>query len=261
MKQAAQLAGKKLCLIGGTGYIGSNIAIQALKMGAKVVSVSRGGRPEKYIPGYDDIEWIKGDSMNPAIFEKQLKESDAVVQLVGTLIDKSITSLKKPGEEGTYEHMNRETAISVGRKLEEIGGKKVVFFSAASAPPLLRRYITTKREAEDFLLGLKKTKAVILRPGFVVSKTEKKFSVAAGVGVNAYAYAFDLVKKVVPERTIPGDFLRNYFDMEHPIELDAVVISAIVTAFDKNYDGKILSNKDMEYIHELYQKHGFEPGK
>jgi hypothetical protein len=48
--------------------------------------------------------------------------------------------------------------------------KKVVYLSASRAPPFLPRYLSTKEEAENFLLdennGLKTT---ILKPGFVFS--------------------------------------------------------------------------------------------
>ena len=36
----------------------------------------------------------------------------AVIHTVGTLVDKTVTQKNvKPGDEGTYEYMNRDTAI------------------------------------------------------------------------------------------------------------------------------------------------------
>ena len=47
-----------------------------------------------------------------------IEKADCFVHTVGTLIDTSITQNKKPGEEGTYEHMNYECARSIGRFLK-----------------------------------------------------------------------------------------------------------------------------------------------
>ena len=52
--------------------------------------------------------------MIPAGFKEKLEEADAVVHTIGTLIDTSFTKFAKPGEYGTYEHLNRETAKMIG---------------------------------------------------------------------------------------------------------------------------------------------------
>ena len=44
--------------------------------------------------------------MKPDAFKDVIQESDYFVNTIGTLIDTSITKLKKPGQLGTYEHMN-----------------------------------------------------------------------------------------------------------------------------------------------------------
>jgi len=65
------------------------------------------------------VVWVKGDASNPETFEETLRKSDAVVHTIGTLVDTSITKFSQPGDKGTYEHMNRDTAIAVGSKLAE----------------------------------------------------------------------------------------------------------------------------------------------
>ena len=39
---------------------------------------------------------------------------------IGTLIDSSVLKGREPGEVGTYEHLNRDTAISIGNKKKNI---------------------------------------------------------------------------------------------------------------------------------------------
>lgn len=63
-------------------------------------------------------------------------------------------SSQKPGSPGSYEQMNRDCAIKVGNQLAEFKEKrKMVFVSATGYPPFLKRYITTKEEAEKELLS------------------------------------------------------------------------------------------------------------
>ena len=68
---------------------------------------------------------------------------------IGTLIDSTMFQGKKPGDIGSYEHMNRECAISIGKALAELNlNKKMVYVSASGHPPFLNRYLQTKEEAE-----------------------------------------------------------------------------------------------------------------
>jgi nucleoside-diphosphate-sugar epimerase len=102
-----------------------------------------------------------------------LEKSDAVIFTIGTLLDTSVTKNAEKGAPGTYEHMNRDTAISIGNCLNEIKGKRFVYISGSSSPPFMPRYLSTKMEAEEHLRSLSDIKTIALRPGFVYSATER----------------------------------------------------------------------------------------
>lgn len=250
--QVANLQGKKLLIVGGNGYVGSEVGRQALALGAHVMSVSRSGKPKRNEPWNDQIEWIKGDALTPASFEKKLEEADAVVHSLGTLIDTSFTRLSKPGQYGTYEHLNRETARAIGAKLEQIGGnKKITYISASKAPPFIKRYLTTKLEAENYLFGLKNVRASVLRPGFIYS------SAPAATLINIYSDIFNGLFQFVKYDTALHKFLSN-FDVDKAIKVEAVAVSALYTSFDGSFDGKILYNKDMEALYARFLADGFK---
>lgn len=92
---------------------------------------------------------------------------------VGTLLDTSITKGAKAGDQGTYEQMNRDSALAVGRALNEIGGKRMVYISGSASPPFMPRYLSTKMEAEDALREMNQLKTVALRPGFIYSPKDR----------------------------------------------------------------------------------------
>eukprot|EP01015_Nassula_variabilis_P027382 TRINITY_DN5605_c0_g1_i2.p1 TRINITY_DN5605_c0_g1~~TRINITY_DN5605_c0_g1_i2.p1 ORF type:complete len:191 (-),score=32.61 TRINITY_DN5605_c0_g1_i2:60-632(-) len=172
----------------------------------------------------DKVTWIKGDAMNPSTFQDALKESQAVIHTVGTLIDTSLTQECDPGEPGTYEQMNRDTAIAIGNKLEEINkNQKIVYISASRAPPFLKRYLTTKLEAEEHLRNLKNVRFTALRPGFIYSKKERVWSVSVQLLMSTWQFGFGSIYNLVPERTYLKELMAN-FDVDTPIDLELSLI-------------------------------------
>lgn len=251
------LNGRTLCVVGGSGYVGSAIAKKAIELGAKVYAVSRSGKVKASAPWVAQVNWVKGDSMSPNDFSKALEESEAVVDTVGTLFDTSITKFRKPGEQGTYEHMNRETAKALGQKLNDLkANKKIVYLSASKAPPFIPRYLTTKLEAEDFLLNLPDVRASILRPG-VVTTDEILTKKLIKYPVNIYHAIYNVINGITPYESRIKPFVRK-FDVDRSVDLKAVVISALICCFDPKFDDKILYNSDMESLLELFQEHGYE---
>lgn len=254
----SSLTGRTLCIIGGNGFVGQHIAKEASNLGAKVLCVSRSGKPRKEItePWGARVNWIKGDAMNPNSFESVLQDSDAVVHTIGTLIDTSITQGKKPGQEGTYEHMNRETAKAIGQKLSEIKGKKLVFLSASKAPPFLQRYITNKFQAEEFLFGLPHLRTTVLRPGFIYSENDPLKKGLSYV-VNGYAHLFNFINGITPYESNFKQWLKNV-DTDFSVDVRAVSIASVVSCFDPKLDGKILFNDDMVELKDLFIEKGYE---
>jgi len=251
------LAGRTLCIIGGNGYVGSAIARQAIDLGAKVYSVNRSGKLNSPAPWVEQVTWIKGDALSPNDFSDVLQESEAVVHTVGTLIDTSITKFSKPGAEGTYEHVNRETAKAIGQKLNEFkDNKKIVYFSASKAPPFIPRYLTTKLEAEDFLFNLSDVRASILRPGFITSN-ERLSKKLLKYPVNIYSSIFNFFDGITPYESRLKPFVKK-FDVDKSIDLQSVVIAALICCFDPKFDDKILYNNDMRELKELFLEHGYE---
>ena len=240
-------AGKKLSIIGGTGYIGLSIAKRAATWGISVNAISRKGQPASSFPFPSNITFVKGSAMDPEGISEILKQSDAVIHTVGTLIDSTVFGGKKPGDPGSYEQMNRDTAIKIGNKLNDFNKKqKIVYISANKAPPILDRYIKTKREAEQHLLNLPGIRTTILRPGFVVSAKERLWSVPMKYLVMMGNLNTKLGLKVLPEGRVRR--LVEKLDGDEPIELDDLTIAAIVSAFDAKYDGKILLGEEMKNL-------------
>jgi hypothetical protein len=75
----------------------------------------------------------------------------------------------------TYELMNRDSAIALAQEAQIVGVGCFVYISAAAGAPMLpRRYISTKREAEESIASnMIMMRNVFVRPGFLWDASRK----------------------------------------------------------------------------------------
>ena len=91
----------------------------------------------------------------------------------------------------------------LGTYLNTIGGKKIVYVSASRSPPFIPRYLSTKVEAEEFLLSQPNLGSIILKPGFIYSYSNRKWSASLKYAVDAWHCGFGIVyDKVIPKNTM-----------------------------------------------------------
>lgn len=241
------MASKIISVIGGSGYLGLNILKEASKLkNVTLYSVSRSGKPAD-VAMSDKINWVKGDALQPNKFEDILKESDIVIHTVGTLIDSSVTKFAKPGENGTYEQLNFETAKQIGDKLNELSDpskkKKMIYISASRAPPLLERYITTKRKAEDHIKELPNLTYTILRPGFIISVKERPVTLPIKVASDIQQFMMNLM----PNSFFLKDCLKN-FQMDGYVEMEDLCKACLVAGLTEQYENRVIENEEISKI-------------
>jgi NADPH:quinone reductase-like Zn-dependent oxidoreductase len=75
-------AGKKVVVLGGTGFVGSRVVEALVARGCEVVSVSKSGKPAA-IAGADKVSWKAADVLNADI-SGILSGADSVISCIGT---------------------------------------------------------------------------------------------------------------------------------------------------------------------------------
>lgn len=207
-----------LLVMGGNGFLGGHICRSAVTKGWKVLAVSRSGRPSAEAgrgpAWHDQVEWVKGDAFDPESLRQAMEQSDHVAHTIGILdyrgfladarpsrvLDKlgstladaaaEVLPIGKPSPElGIYDRLNRDAAVQTIDLAKQCKGvKSFLYISAAAAfPGIPQRYITTKRQAEDYLFEQSAPAAhakgqgdqdgsqvalrpIVFRPGFMYSE-------------------------------------------------------------------------------------------
>jgi len=200
-------SGKKLLVLGGGGYVGSEVCRIAVGRGYDVTSLSRRGEnPDPGDQRLAAVRWVKGDAADFSTVKTMVDESDLVVHAIGLLFDvnSGLGDLNKivsgsgsvPGESSTYDTVTRKTAFNLIEAVRQRPQlpffapppKPVVFVSCAEAgwpdvplgpqveniaPQWLKEYLVAKRAVEaEITSSPDAIRPVMFRPSLIWSWTK-----------------------------------------------------------------------------------------
>ena len=108
--------------------------------------------------------------------------------------------------------MNRDAAVNMARELNAYATterkRNFVMLSSEKAPPFLSEYMTTKLEAEKYIIEeCENLNPVMLRPGFVVDKDSRSWSPPLGKLVDLAWFVGEKAIKPIPVIGSATDFL------------------------------------------------------
>jgi len=150
----------KIVVMGGDGFIGSEICRLAAETRYDVVSISRSGKPRKTFSWHNAVQWVAADVFEPETWKHHLKGAEAVIHTIGILWE-------KPNRGITYDRVNGESAVVASRTAAEAQVRAFVFISAAQTLRLLpNAYFDAKKRAEEVIQNSNAHWAV-LRPALV----------------------------------------------------------------------------------------------
>lgn len=160
-----------ILVTGGTGFVGKEIVRQLAQAGHRVRVLAR--HPERVEKGAitldlpPNVEFVRGDVLNPASLEAAMTGVTAVIHLVGILFETPWISYEQAHIDSTVNVLNAARAAAVKRYLH--------MSALGTRSSAIARYHRTKWEAEERVRqsGLDWT---ILRPSLIYGPGDKSFN-------------------------------------------------------------------------------------
>ncbi|CAI5511719.1 unnamed protein product [Closterium sp. Naga37s-1] len=149
----------RIVVMGGNGFVGSAICRNAIGRGIEVASVNRSGQPNRSEAWIKEVEWIKGDALNPSSWKQHLQGATGVVSCVGAF-----------GSTEWMRRINGDANVGIVNVAKEEGVARFVFISAHDVglpPSVLRGYYEGKKAAEAAVLTNYPNTGVVLRPAMI----------------------------------------------------------------------------------------------
>lgn len=167
---------KKICIVGGTGFVGRRLANRLTADGHQLLIPTRSRERHKddliLLPG---LELRTADVHDPAQLGVLLDGCDAVINLAGILNERS-------GTTGSFRQVHVELTRKIITACREHGIKRLLHMSALNAATdASSQYLRTKGEAEALVQAATDIHTTSFRPSVIFGPGDSFFNRFAGL--------------------------------------------------------------------------------
>mgnify|MGYP001592979259 CR=1 FL=1 len=133
----------KICLLGGTGFVGKRLAARLSEAGHDVVILTRHRERQRDLLVLPTVRLVQGDVHDPEFLRKRFEDRDTVINLVGILNEK--------GRDGRgFARAHAELPSMLVEACRQTGVTRLLHMSALHASPAApSHYLRTKALGED----------------------------------------------------------------------------------------------------------------
>ncbi len=161
----------KITIIGGMGFIGSQLAAKLSKFCKKIVILTRNKASNSSITVLPNLEIIQVDINDERTLKEYTKDSDILINLVGILNEFDKTN--------TFKMIHYDLVKKISNAIQVNKIKRFLHISSLNANPRSSsNYLKTKGMAEEFLLQNTSSfcKVTIFRPSVVFGEKDSFFN-------------------------------------------------------------------------------------
>ncbi len=165
---------KQICLLGGTGFVGSAMAQQLSVAGYSVKILTRRREVSKHLILLPNVTVVECDVMNDAALSLALKGCDVVINLIGILHENKKMS---------FEKMHAELPKRVAKICLKLGIGRLIHMSALKAAlKAPSDYLQSKAEGEAYVLSQgNKLDVTVFRPSIIFGRGDGFINLFAGL--------------------------------------------------------------------------------
>ncbi len=168
---------QSVCILGGTGFIGRQIANRLANTSVKIKVLTRRREDNRHLLPIPNLELIEADVHDPDTLREQFAGVDAVINLIAILNEG-----KKPGRR--FEDIHVRLVEQIIAACRDSGVKRLLHMSSlGAAVDGPSRYQQTKGEGERLALAAngKDLAVTVFRPSVVFGPADNFLNVFAGM--------------------------------------------------------------------------------
>ena len=158
-----------ICVIGGTGFIGSQLVFKLANRGYQVTVPARRRERHREFLVHSNIKLVEGNPSDVNNLQQLFDGTEVVINLAGILNE---------SRGATFTGTHVELTQRILSAMQTRGVTRLLQMSALNADASLRRsnYLRTKGESENLVMAAKHVAATIFRPSVVFGRGDSFFN-------------------------------------------------------------------------------------
>lgn len=154
---------KKICVLGGSGFVGSSIVAKLDQAGYKVTVLTRRRDSAKHLFLLPNVSVLECDVQDDQALTMALKDSDAVINLIGIL---------HQSRRATFDKVHHQLPARLAKICESLGIRRLLQMSSLQAAKTApSEYLRSKAAGEAALLAYApKLDVTIFRPSIIFGR-------------------------------------------------------------------------------------------
>ncbi len=161
----------KICVIGGTGFVGTHLITRLVSQGHSVKIISRRPERHRHLRTLPTVKIVTIDFFGNKILERQVDTYDVVINLAGIL---------NPSGNNTFEQVHEKVALRVAEAARAVGTPRLLHMCALNADEnAASSYLRSKGRAKNKILAMEGLHVTTFSPSVIFGAGDGFFNLFA----------------------------------------------------------------------------------
>lgn len=161
---------KKICIIGGTGFVGTALINRLSKLKHEIKVFSRRPQRNRHVKLLPGVSLFSIDYFEPKLLERHFDGMDVVINLAGIL---------NPKNKETFNRVHVELTRRITQAASSVKVKRLLHMSALNAGNNASRYLVTKGQGQQLAHQCPGVDVTIFCPSIIYGPNDQFFNLFA----------------------------------------------------------------------------------
>ncbi len=158
----------KICIIGGTGFVGTHLITTLVSQGHSIKVITRRPERHRHLRTLPTVKIVDIDFFGNKILERQIDTYDVVINLAGIL---------NPSGANTFELVHEKVALRIAEATKAVGTPRLLHMSALNADENASSdYLRSKGRAQKKILAIDGLYVTTFSPSVIFGEADSFFN-------------------------------------------------------------------------------------